>query len=112
MSNFTEIENQAAPLQTLDRVRDSMRNVGHLSKVLQAARIQRFYFDASNPDDRLVYLIFMKTGKWQKQYYFEMPDTNAVAMCQRKLIEYALSTEVEKAQPIIDAYNSSTPTAY
>lgn len=112
LADDTDIENQSAPLMTLERVRSSMRNTRHLAKSLVNARIQRYYFDAANPEDRLVYLVFQKTGKWTKQFYFEMPDQTAVAMCQRKLIEYALSTEAAKAQPIIDAFNSSKPTAY
>ena len=97
------------PLATLDRIRGSMRNTKHLSSVLQTARIQRHYFDASNADDRLVYLVFLKTGKWLKQFYFEMPDQNAVAMIQRCLIEHALAGEVQSAQPIIDGINASKP---
>jgi len=106
------VEDQPAPLMTLDRIRDSMRNTKHVSQVLLKARIQRYYFDAANPDDRLVYLVFLRTGKWTKQYYFEMPDQNAVAMCQRKLIEHALKDEVEKAQPIIDGINASKSQTY
>jgi hypothetical protein len=98
---------EPAPLMTLERVRASMRNTKHLVQSLVNARIQRYYFDASNPEDRMVYLIFSKTGKWTKQYYFEMPDQTAVAMCQRKLLEYVMQGEVEKAQPIIDSINAS-----
>lgn len=94
---------QPAPLMTLARIKDSMRNTKHLAGSLVSARIQRHYFDPGNADDRMVYLVFSKTGKWLKQYYFEMPDTNAVMMIQRRLIEYAVSTEVNKAQPIIDS---------
>lgn len=112
MTQNNEINDQSAPLMTLERVRASMRNTGHLAKSLVAARIQRFYFDPSNSEDRLTYLIFVQTGKWTRQFYFEMPDKTAVAMCQRKLIEHALSGEVAKAQPIIDAFNSSKATAY
>lgn len=101
---MTESDTLPAPLMTLDRVRDSMRNTKHMSKILFDARIQRHYFDPSDPEDRMVYLVFSKTGRWMKQYYFEMPDTNAVAMCQRRLIEYALRDEMEKAQSIIDGF--------
>jgi hypothetical protein len=101
-----------APLKTLDRVRDSMRNTKHVSQALLRARIQRYYFDATDPEDRTVYLVFLRTGKWIKQYYFEMPDQNAVAMCQRKLIEYVLRDEVEKAQPIIDGIDASKSQTY
>lgn len=107
-----DLDDLPAPLKTLDRVRDSMRNTKHVSQALLRARIQRYYFDASNPEDRMVFLVFLRTGKWTKQYYFEMPDSNAVAMCQRKLIEYALAGEAAKAQPIIDGINASKSQTY
>lgn len=102
-----EVVNDAVPLTPLDRIRSSMRNTKHLSSVLESARIKRYYFDPSNPDDRLVYLVFLKTGKWLKQFYFEMPDQTAVAMIQRRLIEHALAGEMETAQPIINGINDS-----
>ena len=103
---------EPAPLMTLERIRASMRNTKHLAQSLVNARIQRHYFDAENSEDRLVFLVFSKTGKWTKQFYFEMPDQNAVAMCQRKLLEYAMQGEVDKAQPIIDCINATKSITY
>lgn len=102
-----DLDQAAAPIMILDRIRDSMRNTKHLSQVLQAARIKRHYFDPENEEDRMVYLVFLRTGKWIKQYYFEPPFTNVVSMIERKLIEHALQGVAEKAQPMIDGINAN-----
>ncbi len=106
MSQAEDLD-QAAPIMILDRIRDSMRNTKHLSQVLQSAKIKRHYFDPSSKEDRLVYLVFLRTGKWIKQYYFEPPFTNVVSMIERKLIEHTLQTEAKKAQSIIDGINAN-----
>lgn len=82
-----------------------MQNTKHRSQVLVNSRIQRFVFDAENPEDRIAYAVFLKTGKWTKQFYFEVPDMNVVAMCQRKLVDYAIKNDMKNAQIIIDDIN-------
>lgn len=101
---------EPVPLMTLERVCVTMKNTKHLAQSLLKTRIQRYYFDAENTEDRLVYLVFLETGKWIKQYYFEIPDLSVVAMIQRKLIKYALRNEAEKAKPIINDINAHKPT--
>lgn len=111
MSQYDELGQAAAPIMILDRIRDSMRNTKHLSSVLQSARIKRHYFDPANEEDQLVYLVFLRTGKWIKQYYFEPPFTNVVSMVERKLIEHTLQSVETKAQPVIDSINANRPVA-
>ena len=107
MSQADDLDQGAAPIMILDRLRDSMRNTKHLSQILQGARIKRHYFDPANEEDQMVYLVFLRTGKWIKQYYFEPPFTNVVSMVERKLIEHALKSVEAKAQPVIDGINAS-----
>lgn len=85
----------------IDRVRGSIRNTKHLAASLLNTKIQRYYFDPTNSEDRLAYLVFLRTGRWIKQFYFEAPDTNVVSMIQRKLIEHALRLEERKAEHVI-----------
>lgn len=101
------VEDQPAPLMTLERIRDSMRNTKHLAQTLVGAKIKRHYFDPANPEDRIVYMVFARTGKWLKQYYFEMPDTNAVAMCQRRMLEWATRDEADRVQTLVDGINAA-----
>lgn len=68
-------------------------NQTHVSKILLSAKIQRHEFDANCAEDRAVYYHFSQTGKWMKHFEFKFPDRSAVAMCQRKLIDYALRNE-------------------
>jgi hypothetical protein len=75
----------------------TMLNSNHVSKILLSAKIERFPFDANNAADRAVYYHFSQTGKWMKHFEFKFPDRSAVAMCQRKLIEYALRNEAATA---------------
>jgi hypothetical protein len=107
LANDDVYEEPAAPLMTLERIRASMRNTKHLAKSLLDVKVQRHYFDPNNAEDRIAYYVFSKTGKWIKQYYFDMPDTNAVAMCQRKLIEWAVRDDAARAQAIIDGINAA-----
>ena len=71
----------------------NMLHSNHVSQILLNAKIERFQFDANNAADRAVYYHFSQTGKWTKHFEFNFPHSSAVAMCQRKLIEYALRNE-------------------
>ena len=94
-------------LAPLAKAKDGLKKTKHLSQSLLTAKIPRFEFDPANPDDRLVYLVFMRTGKWIRQYYFHFPDLTVVNMINRKLIEHALSGEEAAAGPIIEDLNAA-----
>lgn len=68
-------------------------NNKHLAKSLLNAKIDRVEFDAYNPLDRNAYRVFSETGRWVRHFSFKFPDKNVVAMCQRKLIDYAVRDE-------------------
>ena len=71
-----------------------MRRTKHRG-ILVRAQIERSYFDPTDPDDQLAYLIFMRTGRWIKQFYYDPShgDANVVTMIQRKLLEHLLSDQ-------------------
>jgi hypothetical protein len=91
--------NQAA-VNPLVEAYSAMGNVRHKTMLI-AAKLERHEFDATKRADRIVYYVYLKTGRWIKHYNFKAPDLNVVMMVQRKLIDYALRKEIADAEAVI-----------
>ena len=65
----------------------------HRSKILHKVRIERVAFDASNPEHRVAYGVFRRTGRWTMQFQPEFPLT-VTQTIDRALINRALAGDV------------------
>lgn len=82
-------------------VRQNLSRVGHVSKVLEAARIVRETFDVKNEAHRTAYLVFLKTGVWTIKFNAEWPDLTVTGTIDRKLVREALETSAPAADQVI-----------